>query len=71
MLLLIGIVVYALSVGPAWWLHCRLGPRRWTGIAFRWAYKPIWFAYGFGPCWLAKAIARYMRLWGPWNSVGL
>jgi len=70
MLMCIGIVIYTLSVGPAWWLHCRTGATRWTNVVIEWGYWPIWLAYGFGPRWLANAIVRYIRLWGPWNSDG-
>ena len=64
------VALYFVSVGPAWWLQSRLKPPRLMTIVFTCLYEPIWLAYGWGPKWLAKLIAAYLRRWGPWDSVG-
>lgn len=68
---LVGVALYALSVGPAWMICCRKRTPGWVRTVNKYVYGPIWFAYGFGPAWLAKVIARWLRRWGPWNSAGL
>jgi hypothetical protein len=57
------VVLYVASYGPAWWLHVRLGEPRATGNAIVYLYSPLWWATKHGPVWFQDSCIRY-RFWG-------
>jgi hypothetical protein len=63
--LAIALVVYPLSIGPAWWVECKFEHPKWMSVAFSGAYAPILAANNNGPDWMHEAIWCYTTWWIP------
>jgi hypothetical protein len=63
--LVVVLVGYPLSIGPAWWMTCKMGHSKRMNATFDTIYAPVLLANENGPGWLHQAIWWYVTLWLP------
>ena len=60
---LVALVGYPLSMGPAWWLWHKLDLPAWVTVGMDWVYEPVWWASWNGPDWFCDAAKKYLNWW--------
>jgi nitrate reductase NapE component len=61
--LVIAVVVYPLSFGPACWLGEEFGWPDWIRDLFGFVFFPILCAPKYGPSWLGNGVLEYIHWW--------
>ena len=56
---MVGLVLYALSMGPMHWMFHRLGAPTWLWDLSHFIYDPLWLAHFYGPDSLYQWFIEY------------